>query len=80
MFHYSPAWGATINMPFLYLVLACIIVAAVFRFLGRRRRSGRCAKCDYDLTGNTSGICPECGLAAEMAIRPLVDQAETQKT
>jgi hypothetical protein len=22
---------------------------------------GRCGKCDYDLTGNLSGICPECG-------------------
>lgn len=20
-----------------------------------------CPQCDYDLTGNTSGICPECG-------------------
>jgi hypothetical protein len=24
-------------------------------------RSGRCIRCGYDLTGNTSGICPECG-------------------
>jgi hypothetical protein len=29
----------------------------------RRRRVGhaRCTKCGYDLTGNESGICPECG-------------------
>lgn len=29
----------------------------------RRRRGeiGRCRRCDYDLTGNTSGVCPECG-------------------
>lgn len=26
-----------------------------------RRRHGRCMDCDYDLTGNTTGICPECG-------------------
>lgn len=26
-----------------------------------RVRSGRCARCAYDLTGNTSGRCPECG-------------------
>jgi len=25
-----------------------------------RRRHGRCVACGYDLTGNTSGICPEC--------------------
>jgi len=22
----------------------------------------RCQECEYDLTGNTSGVCPECGL------------------
>lgn len=22
---------------------------------------GHCGKCEYDLTGNTSGVCPECG-------------------
>ncbi|UCG16466.1 MAG: hypothetical protein JSV19_00205 [Phycisphaerales bacterium] len=27
----------------------------------RRRRKGLCAKCGYNLTGNVSGICPECG-------------------
>ena len=26
-----------------------------------RRRAGRCLHCGYDLTGNVSGICPECG-------------------
>ncbi len=24
-------------------------------------RPGHCETCDYDLTGNTSGTCPECG-------------------
>jgi hypothetical protein len=27
----------------------------------RRRRAGRCPACGYDLTANTSGVCPECG-------------------
>jgi hypothetical protein len=26
-----------------------------------RRKEGHCPRCAYDLTGNTSGICPECG-------------------
>jgi len=26
-----------------------------------RRRKGLCVKCGYDLTGNISGVCPECG-------------------
>jgi ABC-type ATPase with predicted acetyltransferase domain len=24
-------------------------------------KPGTCHKCRYDLTGNTSGVCPECG-------------------
>ncbi|UCE61529.1 MAG: hypothetical protein JSU63_07220 [Phycisphaerales bacterium] len=27
----------------------------------RRRRKGLCTSCSYDLTGNMSGVCPECG-------------------
>jgi len=27
----------------------------------RKRRDGCCHVCHYDLTGNTSGVCPECG-------------------
>lgn len=33
-------------------------------FLRKRRRliaCGACMKCGYDLTGNVSGVCPECG-------------------
>ena len=27
----------------------------------RRQLNGQCATCGYDLTGNVSGVCPECG-------------------
>jgi hypothetical protein len=27
----------------------------------RRFRPGHCPKCNYNLTGNESGVCPECG-------------------
>ena len=30
----------------------------------RRRRRGLCLKCGYNLTGNTTGVCPECGTRA----------------
>jgi hypothetical protein len=43
----------------------CMIAGAVAElFFARRRRfvtSGFCSKCNYDLTGNVSGRCPECG-------------------
>jgi hypothetical protein len=34
------------------------------RWLARREAlcsQGRCPECAYDLTGNVSGVCPECG-------------------
>src|SRR5262249_35007773 len=42
-------------------------LAYALRALALRSRAeelqaaGKCATCTYDLTGNTSGICPECG-------------------
>ena len=33
----------------------------------RDPRPGFCSVCDYDLTGNTSGRCPECGTPCERA-------------
>jgi hypothetical protein len=33
-----------------------------------RYSPGHCQSCDYNLTGNVSGICPECGT-------PIPDQA-----
>lgn len=31
----------------------------------RRYRKGLCVNCGYNLTGNVSGICPECGTKVE---------------
>ena len=45
------------------LILIPLGVAAVLlaRHLDRRVAAGRCPQCDYDLHGNVSGVCPECG-------------------
>ena len=32
-----------------------------YRRSRRNRLIGHCPNCEYDLTGNTSGVCPECG-------------------
>ena len=32
-----------------------------------RRRHGLCLRCGYNLTGNVSGICPECGTSIQSA-------------
>ena len=36
----------------------------------------RCTNCTYDLTGNISGICPECGCAAPRARRLSLGEAD----
>lgn len=53
--------------------MMCIGVVLLMRFGPRaarrwwRRRGGRCGECGYDLRGNTSGVCPECGGVARNA-------------
>jgi hypothetical protein len=49
----------------------CAVVAIAMIPLWRRanrnlrRARGRCELCDYNLTGNVSGVCPECGTPCE---------------
>jgi hypothetical protein len=42
---------------------ACLPAARAVVRWGKRRRTGMCVRCGYDLTGNISGTCPECGQA-----------------
>jgi hypothetical protein len=61
--------GRTVWLP-LWLLVATTAALPVYRistvsirrFKARRRaRENRCPACGYDLTGNVSGVCPECG-------------------
>lgn len=49
-----------------------IVLSMVAYTLLRRRlfrfQAGHCPQCRYDLTGNTSGVCPECGLPIELEL------------
>jgi hypothetical protein len=59
----APAWAlslATSVLPILWLLLHD----------RRRHHVRRCASCRYDLAGNISGVCPECGTV-------IVGKAET---
>jgi hypothetical protein len=38
-----------------------LMLAVALNRRSRRRAKGLCLACGYDLTGNTSGVCPECG-------------------
>ena len=59
----DPRGTTTIMFPLSLPALAFAAYPSVVlvRSLQRRRRKGCCGICDYNLTGNTSGICPECG-------------------
>lgn len=49
----------------LWMPLLMISVATSYLFWRDRRISPHCCQgCGYDLTGNTSGVCPECGKKA----------------
>ena len=56
-------------VPAWLLVVAAGFPTAVLWWRDRRLKPGLCMVCKYDLTGNVSGICPECGtsLAPEEA-------------
>ncbi len=61
-------YGSKTVIP-LWLVFTLLIFYPAAAFLRgpvrrrRRRRRGLCVQCGYNLTGNTSGTCPECGVA-----------------
>jgi len=42
---------------FMYASLPVFVLACV----GNKRAFAQCSRCGYDLTGNNSGVCPECG-------------------
>ena len=74
---FSPSWWppfrlgwAPLNSPDLasglvrqWFLSLCVVTPTAFLFYRDRRRPrpGHSQKCGYDLTGNVSGKCPECG-------------------
>ncbi|MCH7993221.1 MAG: hypothetical protein IIB57_02125 [Planctomycetes bacterium] len=58
---YVPLW-----MPFVLFAVFPVIAACRGPLRRRRRRRrGLCVQCGYDLTGNTTGVCSECGQRVE---------------
>jgi hypothetical protein len=59
-------WGLSLPFWMPFTLFAAYPVVVFGRVLWKRtpawrRRHGLCARCGYDLRGNTSGVCPECG-------------------
>jgi hypothetical protein len=58
--HALPLW-----IPSMLCATCYGLSVTLAAFQRKRMGSAHCAGCDYDLTGNTSGVCPECGAGVE---------------
>ena len=76
--YYSPNWviSRTYGIPMwaptiLFLAYPVLTIVRSPRVRRRhRQRHGLCLYCGYDLRGNMSGACPECGRAFQSEVRP----------
>ena len=63
----SGFWCKTFSMPMWgpFIAVACVALVvwrhSIECFLWPNASPHACGSCDYDLSGNQSGICPECG-------------------
>ncbi|UCF33437.1 MAG: hypothetical protein JSV78_13995 [Phycisphaerales bacterium] len=64
-------WSVKVPLHVSLLVLLPIVVYPILPSVVRRNRQKRalCGNCAYDLTGNESGVCPECAKAMEVPRR-----------
>lgn len=65
----QPTWMigvALLTVPALLVLLLLPLRAARRREL--RHEQGDCSVCGYSLTGNISGVCPECGSSFDPAV------------
>jgi hypothetical protein len=66
--------GWAIGMSILFFIPVSVVAITIYGLLTRyfhprknilrryrRKKKGLCLTCGYNLTGNVSGICPECG-------------------
>ena len=65
-------WRASVQMWFLFVLFgaypATVFIRGPLR-RWRRHRKGLCIRCGYNLEGNVSGVCSECGRACAMPLR-----------
>jgi hypothetical protein len=72
----TAAWWIVGSVPHWLIALLTAVVPALWLRIAYQRarvrqqmRHGHCLTCGYDLTGNVSGRCPECGTAVPLAPR-----------
>ncbi len=78
-FFWRPQWHwifVPFSVPITLLVVARLLL--VFWRKTPRETTPLCGRCSYDLTGNLSGVCPECGTPAT-ASRPMPTSLRRRK-
>jgi len=55
-------WDLILPLWIPFLVVA--VPTTYLWWTDRRIPPGHCQNCGYNLTGNVSGVCPECGVSA----------------
>jgi predicted amidophosphoribosyltransferase len=64
----------------LVLLALTSIPTAFLWWRGRRPTAvGHCRKCGYNLTGNISGVCPECGEPSRSGTGEAGPRSDTEK-
>ncbi len=56
-----PAGNKWLTIPLYVPLFIFVLPTAFLWWRDHRRPKGHCQNCGYDLTGNVSGRCPECG-------------------
>ncbi len=69
-----PALWIQAACPIWFLPILFLMYPAIWLAIGplrgmRRQARGLCEKCAYDLRGNPSGLCPECGTQCQLIVR-----------
>ena len=66
-------WDRIVGVPLPLAALPLLLVSGLwihsYRKTRRRYLNVGCLRCGYNLTGNDSGVCPECGKTVENAQR-----------
>ena len=59
------------TIPVWAIVIVCSVLPAsrIIQTCRKRARQNCCQTCSYDLTGNPSGVCPECGTSVGVRAR-----------
>lgn len=63
-------WTSEFKTIIIPLWIPSVLLGALTLVLWRRTRRfppGQCRRCGYNLTGNVSGVCPECGQRVDSA-------------